>query len=112
MPKILARGPAWLSTSTPGYQLFQPDNNSKATRSPDVRYEGPLRKVAHRGTEIFVATGNELRWSDLALLKDAGEDYERRQGRSLNVDAEQEEGSARAYRVSVKYKQYAEWLAC
>lgn len=31
---------------------------------------GPLRTIACRGTQIFVAMGKEIRWSDLVLLKD------------------------------------------
>lgn len=98
MPKILERDPAWLSRPTPGSRLFQPEGESKAQRSPDIRYEGPLRKVAHRGTELFVAVGNELRWSELGLLKDAGEDHERKHSRLFDAKAEQEDGQ-RAYRV-------------
>ena len=99
MPKILARDPVWLSTPTPGFNLFQPDNDSKAKKLPDTRYEGPLRKVAHRGTEVIVAVGNELRWSELGLLKDAGEDYERRHGNRYDGRRHQEEQGERAYRV-------------
>ena len=96
MPKILARDPAWLARPSPGFHLFQPDSsNSKAQRSPDVRYEGPLRKMAHRGTEVFVAVGHELRWSDMNLLKDAGDDVQRKYGAVYAAEAPEE----RAYRV-------------
>ncbi|KAK4561348.1 hypothetical protein LTR86_004665 [Recurvomyces mirabilis] len=77
MVNILGRTPRWLSRPSPGHQLFQHDARSKAPQTPGLRPEGSPRKLAHRGTEIFVAVGNELRWSDLALLKHAdgeGED--------------------------------------
>jgi len=79
MPKVLARNPRWLSRPSPGFQLFRTNEPSQSYNVPDDDYEGPLRKVAHRGSEIFVATGggsgsgNELRWAALASLKDAGE---------------------------------------
>lgn len=98
MPKVLARDPRWLSHSTPGYKLFQPDSDSKTQRSPEARYDGPLRKIAHRGTEVFVAVGNELRWSDLGLLKDAGEEQEPRLGRGYRAENLHQEGE-RGYRV-------------
>ena len=87
MPKVLARDPAWLSRPSPGFQLFRPEERSQTYQVPDADYEGPTRKIAHRGTEVFVAVGNELRWADVALLKDAGE------GNTSNETAEQ------AYRV-------------
>jgi hypothetical protein len=98
MPKILVRDPAWLARPTPGYQLFQQDSTSKSQQSHDARYEGPLRKIAHRGSEVFVAVGNELRWSELGLMKDVGEDFEREHGRHYNVGGQQEPGE-KVYRV-------------
>ena len=78
MPKILERDPAWLASATPGHTLFQPSTSAAAQRSPDSKDAGASRKLAHRGTELFVAVGNELRWSEIGLLKDAG-DRRRRQ---------------------------------
>ena len=99
MPKILARDPAWLSKTTPGYKVFLADEGSKTHRSTDAKYTGPLRKVAHRETEVFVAVGNELRWSEFGLLKDAGEDYERRHSRRYGGNMQQDEEGERGYRV-------------
>ena len=31
---------------------------------------GPNRTIARRGTEIFVAAGKQIRWTDLVSLKD------------------------------------------
>ena len=72
MPKILERDPAWLGSGAPGFSLFRPDNTN-AKKISHSQAEGAQRKVAHRGTEVFVAIGNELRWSEVGLLKDAAE---------------------------------------
>ncbi|KAK3064386.1 hypothetical protein LTR53_018511, partial [Teratosphaeriaceae sp. CCFEE 6253] len=72
MPRVLAQQPAWIARGTPAHTLFQPDPRSKAAPpAVDPPYDGPSRKIAHRGTEIFVAVGTELRWADLTTLADA-----------------------------------------
>src|SRR5438045_5155918 len=68
--------PAWLPQ-----ELFLP-----ATATSTIGFlsskrrpiSGPRRTIAHRGTEIFVAVGKEIRWADLARLKDASSLQERR----------------------------------
>lgn len=72
MPKVLSRQPRWLDYNTPAYHFFQPSDKNRTTQ--DAQEHGPRRRIAHRGTEIFTAVGNELRWSDLAILKEAAED--------------------------------------
>ena len=83
MPKILSYTPPWLSRPEPGFHLF---NSSQGTLSSPHRerrgsenlsnrhatkpYQGPTKIIAHRGTEVFVAVDNKLRWSDLCMLKD------------------------------------------
>ena len=74
MPKILSRDPAWLATGTPGFSLFQPDKKAPSKRESEAHHEGAQRRIAHRGTELFVAVGNELRWSEVGVLKDAADD--------------------------------------
>ncbi|TKA74344.1 hypothetical protein B0A55_05518 [Friedmanniomyces simplex] len=70
MPKILTQQPPWIARGTPGHQLFQHDEPAKPSSAPkNAQYDGPLRKVAHRGTEVFVAVGNELRWADVSALE-------------------------------------------
>lgn len=96
MPRVLARDPVWLSRSAPGFSLFQPEPEGKSKVVPENEHDGPLRKIAHRGTEIFVAVGKELRWSDLGLLKDAGEELGRHHGRRTEDQLE----DGRGYRVS------------
>jgi nucleoporin NUP82 len=73
MPRTLGRTPEWLTHPSPGHQLFA--ESSKASnghgRNGQSAYTGPLKKIAKgRGTEVFVASGNELRWADLQSLKD------------------------------------------
>lgn len=69
MPKVLSYTPDWLLRPAAGFKLFQ-------STQPDSKQqnEGSRRTVAHRGTEVFVAVGKELRWSDLNLLRDAERD--------------------------------------
>ena len=70
MPKILGYTPDWLSRPNPGYHLFAPkqtDGNGVVARRPEP---GPRKTIATRGSEIFVAVGNEIRWADLVNLKE------------------------------------------
>jgi hypothetical protein len=72
MPKILGYTPSWLSRNTSGFQVFSdslkntPANGLKTQSSP----RSVSRLIARRGTHIFVAVGNEIRWTDLVFLKD------------------------------------------
>lgn len=77
MPKVIGYTPSWLSRPSPGFSVFtpKPTTSSKATNGVDEA--GGLSRtkntIATRGTEIFVAIGNEIRWSDLVELKEAGD---------------------------------------
>jgi nucleoporin NUP82 len=76
MPKVKSYSAAWLSNSNaPGRQLFEPSADtirSRALSSPSKPKTvlGPRRTIARRGTEVFAAVGKEIRWADLAYLKD------------------------------------------
>ncbi|TWU73547.1 hypothetical protein ED733_003874 [Metarhizium rileyi] len=76
MPKVKSYSAAWLSNkNAPGRQLFDPpadDIRSRALSPPSKARStlGPRRTIARRGTEVFVAVGREIRWADLAYLKD------------------------------------------
>jgi nucleoporin NUP82 len=70
MPRVIKRTPEWLVPPSPGHSLF----NFKAAKSPSssgtTSQGGSLRTIAKgRGSEVFVASGNELRWADLGALK-------------------------------------------
>ena len=105
MPKIIERDPAWLASATPGHNLFRPSTSAAAQRSPDTKDVGATRRVAHRGTELFVAVGSELRWSELGLVKDAGDRRQRQY-----TPHEDQGDSKRAYRVS--YSAESSWDRC
>ncbi|KAF2673284.1 hypothetical protein BT63DRAFT_451320 [Microthyrium microscopicum] len=69
MPRVLEFTPGWLARNRPGFDLFAA--KPKSTPTPDVTPQtGPSRTIARRGTQLFVAVGNEVRWTDLVLLKD------------------------------------------
>ncbi|KAL6359443.1 hypothetical protein LRP88_06864 [Fusarium phalaenopsidis] len=88
MPKVKSFSAAWLSSNTPGHRLFEPSEASRS-RALEVGYSsrkkpipGPRRTIARRGTEIFVAVGREIRWGDLAYLKDEWAANRHAKGRS------------------------------
>lgn len=94
MAKITSYTPPWLSCATAGSDLFKASSNAEGAQR---------RTLATRGTELFLATGNEIRWADLGILKqneqavfraferstrsnsDAGEPQERRTYRTLKT---------------------------
>lgn len=125
MPKVLSYTPPWLSRPEPGFHLFNPSQGTlssthKERRGSEYRsnahatqpYQGPTKVIAHRGTEVFVAVDNRLRWADLCILKDDYDEQEairkqKRQRRELGQDFDQEnsrtveaDGKAPGFRVS------------
>ena len=75
------------------------------TNGHSKQYLGPKRLIANKGTEVFVVVDNEIRWSDLCMLKD---DYEESKGKKRSPDSEmhmdeEEENfkSNSSYRVSL-----------
>ena len=85
MPKVKSYSAAWLAKNTPGHQLFEPSSDalraralSPAATSKRESTPGPRRTIANRGTQVFVANGREIRWGDLAYLK---EQWSNAQGR-------------------------------
>ncbi|KAH9881107.1 hypothetical protein J1614_001601 [Plenodomus biglobosus] len=74
MPKVLSYTPDWLSRPNPGYHLFAPRRaNGHAAVTKKKPDHGTRKTIATRGSEVFVAAGNELRWADLVSLKDGTE---------------------------------------
>ncbi|KAG6005072.1 hypothetical protein E4U21_000528 [Claviceps maximensis] len=90
MPKIKSHSASWLSSSNaPGHQLFAPSVEAARSRtlgpaSKNQLLASPRRTIARRGTEVFVAVGREIRWADLAYLKD---EWSTRQGRGRTGSA-------------------------
>lgn len=74
MPKVKSYSTPWLSGNAPGRQLFGPiDDAPRSTAlssSNKKTLPGPRRTIAKRGTQVFVASGREIRWGDLAYLKE------------------------------------------
>jgi nucleoporin NUP82 len=70
MPKIKSYTAPWLAQG-PGQRLFAAATEGTPTYGSKKRsLPGPRRTIARRGTEVFVAIGKELRWADLAYLKE------------------------------------------
>jgi nucleoporin NUP82 len=75
--------PSWLNEPAPGHKLFV--SSPEDARPPSQLYSskpkpGPRRAIAHRGTEIFVAVGKQIRWGSLVNLK---ESWESKQSKSV-----------------------------
>jgi nucleoporin NUP82 len=75
MPKVKSYAAPFLSGNASGHRLFEPTTEVSRSRSFDAASKkkfvpGPRRTIARRGTEVFVAVGREIRWGDLAYLKD------------------------------------------
>ncbi len=84
MPKIKSFAPGWLNEPSPGHKLFeQPTDDSKLPAALAYSRKGkagPRRTIAHRGTEVFVAVGKQIRWGDLAHIKESWENKLPRSG--------------------------------
>jgi nucleoporin NUP82 len=84
MPKIKSYVPSWLHEPAPGHKLFVPATDE--SRPPNQQLysnkskPGPHRTIARRGTEVFVAVGKQIRWGNLAHLK---EGWEAKQAKSI-----------------------------
>ncbi|KAJ5770609.1 uncharacterized protein N7511_002660 [Penicillium nucicola] len=74
MPKVSSYAPAWLCRPSPGANFLT--TNSSQSPAEDIKNKskpsdnGPNRTIARRGNEVFAVVDNEIRWSNLARLKD------------------------------------------
>ena len=115
MPKTISYTPSWLSRPNPGFHVFNGPNPSHAGRLDAERfgdgganvdrYIGANRTIAHRGAEIFVVVGAQIRWADLSLLKEGLEQLEATPSkgpRTINGHTEEREDGPDdgSYRVS------------
>jgi len=112
MPKVKSYAPAWLCRPSPGASIFT--SNSVASPSQDTQValksktaSGATRTVAKRGNEVFVVVENEIRWSNLARVKDQ---WQQQQARQKKAPAGQpkpaEDNEIPSYRVS----DWNEWI--
>lgn len=113
MPKIRSYTPGWLSKGAPGNSLFAPPADASraslsspyAAKSGKRSPNGARRTIARRGTEVFVANGREIRWGDLAYLKEIHAS-QRADARVKREDSDEDdtlgslENRAAGYRVS------------
>lgn len=93
MPKVTSYAPAWLSRPSLGASVFT--RNSARNPVEDLRNgtkptpTSAPRTIAKRGTEVFTVVDNEIRWSDLARLKDQWQQQARQQTDSAANHAEE-----------------------
>lgn len=100
MPKIISYTPSWLSRPSPGYHLFskssttQQSNGTASTKQNEAnianKFTGNRRTIARRGTELLVVVDDEIRWSDLCMLKDVWEETQQK-GKKSGRDSEETE---------------------
>lgn len=114
MPKIISYTPSWLSRPSPGFQLFSRQSPERGVQKGPTQFENNLggekkhsghqRTIARRGTEVFVVVNNEIRWSDLCMLREDWEEQEqgnrRRRRQVEREEIENNNGSYRASRIS------------
>lgn len=101
MPKIKSFSAPWLQEPNPGHKLFeQAEENNRlpaSIASSRNASQGPNRTIAHRGNEVFVARGREIRWGDLADLKDAWEAQQSRTGSASHLNGDGSDSSFEVY---------------
>lgn len=100
MPKVTSYSAAWLAKNAPGHQLFQPSPEAARSRALTSPYAsrkkallGPRRTIARRGTEVFVAVGKEIRWGDLAYIKEDWSNNHSREHRGSSTRIKREDST-------------------
>lgn len=95
MPKIKSFAPSWLNEPSPAHKLFeQPIDDARIPSNLPYGKKpnpGPRRTIARRGTEVFVAVGKQIRWGDLAALKESWETKHARSGSMSRIKKESPE---------------------
>ncbi len=112
MPKIKSFAPSWLNEPSPAHKLFeQPTDDARIPAALPYGKKpkpGPRRTIAKRGAEVFVAVGKQIRWGDLAQLKETWEAKNARSGSRIKRespepdfgDGDIDENGTGGYRVS------------
>jgi nucleoporin NUP82 len=104
MPKVNSYAPAWLCRPSPGASFL----TSKSSQSPaeDINKSskpptyGPSRTIARRGNEVFAVVDNEIRWSNLARLKDQWQ-QQTRQKKEFTEAGNVTDAKLPSFRVSI-----------
>ncbi|KAL2017313.1 hypothetical protein VTK56DRAFT_2336 [Thermocarpiscus australiensis] len=101
MPQIKSFAPSWLNEPAPGHKLFEPSDDDVKTPASlpygKTPKPWPRRTIARRGTEVFVAVGKQIRWGDLAHLKETWEAKQARSGAGTRVKKEDSDDSFAAF---------------
>lgn len=97
MPKIKSYVPSWLNEPAPGHKLFVPPSDAGPQPYSNTAKPGPRRKIARRGTEIYVAAGKEIRWGNLVQLKDGWESKQSKNIFGSRFKREDSDGSFELY---------------
>lgn len=78
MPKVVSYTPPWLSRPSPGGSLFSSaPSKISGDEQKKPAYEGPTRTLAKRANEVFIVVDNQIRWADLARLKNEWQELSR-----------------------------------
>lgn len=93
MPKVNSYAPAWLCRPSPGAKFL----SSSSAQSPAEDLQngskplsnGATRTIAKRGNEVFAVVDNEIRWSNLARLKDQWQQEIKQKKGSASQDEQQ-----------------------
>lgn len=93
MPRVSSYTPSWLSRPSAGFDLFALPAGAKPASGASAAVHGPRKTIAQRGTELFVAVENEIRWTDLVWLKESSPDA---QNDLYNRNGQQAEPAYRA----------------
>lgn len=105
MPKVNSYAPAWLCRPSPGASLFASaavtnpaQDLQKGGKASDI--SGATRTIAKRGNEVFAVVDNEIRWSNLARLKDQWHQQARRKkGSATQAEEQMKDTRTPSYRV-------------
>lgn len=73
MARVLSYTPEWLSRPSPGFDFLSEAHQQKAhyAEHTTTKRLACIEGTNGEGTQIFFATGNELRWGDIHLLEEA-----------------------------------------
>lgn len=100
MPKVSSYAPAWLCRPSPSASLFASDLDKNPAQDLQNQAKpftktGATKTIAERGNEVFVVIDNEIRWANLARLKDQWQ----QQARQKTAKDQTNGASAPSYRV-------------
>ncbi|EEP75951.1 conserved hypothetical protein [Uncinocarpus reesii 1704] len=89
MPRVVDYAPAWLSRPSPGATFFSSSSSKKPSENDAESYFGPTNILARRGTEVFAVVDNQIRWANLALLKDQWQEGVRQKRRETGYGSDE-----------------------